>query len=1026
MPEQLQFEYDVFISYSSHDMQWVRGELLSKIEAAGLRAFVDFRDFRPGAASIREMERGVTACRTTLLVLSPEYVASAWCEIENIMLQTLDPANRGLRLIPLLKADCKKPLRLAAFTHIDFTKDADINLSWRRLLTALSASPEPRSENPVSPEIQAELDSIKVLTDADKYTEALPQLEKALSAADASGNATARVKVRLSLAWALYEAREDYAAAEQHLRDALVLVPVDNVNLKHAVLHALGEMLEFSGRLDEARATVELTLEIAKRSGKADDFVVSLMSMGLLERVLGLHDSAVSRIDEAMRLLLQTSLSVTESQKLDNVHLLAVCYVNKALLCRDAGDLDEALALYRRVLDLDGVTKLDTGRAHLFCGEVHCTNAEWQKGIECFGEALKCFHDIGNSLWGARVFEDISRLYATLGQWDKASETIWGAVLGAEQAEHPREQVRFLCAAAELGREWKTRAARESVSRQMYARAKRASVEQQSELISDISARLDDVSGAIEKAIREDKELRELLDQGKRIARENDLNESLANCLLQDAHQMIAPEDTHSKHDLMRKAVELLKEELQKSQFPKHRGHLMGRISALYAQLGEPHQSLSWLKKAGAVFEKAGDAFGLANYYATRAEMHRADGQFDDEIASYRKALSVIEGRSFHHLSAGARINLAAALRQRGGFDESSRLLDEAEELCEKHRFKDFIGAIGRNRSDIETELEVLRAPAHTLEELLVSLSELLEYRPEYAVEYLAFWYFAWRTELLALLRSSPRLSLMVATDDVERFMRFAAKFRQLADHFVMVGSGAPEIEAKAMTFPIPPSWRFPLTFPFLFVKHPTGAEQSAKEATDDDTLPSFHVEGPARNLPPYMPTERESGVAGVGHMMAMTTARLPNEAVELMINRPMQELMERHAIFLLTDRFKKNEDQFLLDLRIAHERGLFPVYFGGPPYSNAAAACGGVELALPHEFLNTDRPSAFAKWKRALLKLAKLPKGEAQSALLDLPELFVATDDGRESSAHFEIRIFEFTDLGQQIFQPVLIFPAT
>src|SRR5438046_2657366 len=107
MPEPLQFEYDVFISYSSHDKRWVRGELLPRIEAAGLRAFIDFRDFRPGAASIKEMERGVATCRTTLLVLSPEYIGSGWCEIESIMLQTLDPANRGLRLIPLLKADCK-------------------------------------------------------------------------------------------------------------------------------------------------------------------------------------------------------------------------------------------------------------------------------------------------------------------------------------------------------------------------------------------------------------------------------------------------------------------------------------------------------------------------------------------------------------------------------------------------------------------------------------------------------------------------------------------------------------------------------------------------------------------------------------------------------------------------------------------------------------------------------------------------------------------------------------------------------
>jgi tetratricopeptide (TPR) repeat protein len=1022
MPEQLQFEYDVFLSYSSHDKEWVRGELLPRIEAAGLRAFIDFRDFRPGAASIKEMERGVTACRTTLLVLSPEYIASAWCEIENIMLQTIDPANRGLRLIPLLKADCKKPLRIAAFTHIDFTRDADIDLAWRRLFAALSASPEPPSENTIPTEIQAELDSIKTLTDADRYSEALPLLEKALAGADASGHATARVKVRLNLAWALYEDREDYAAAERHLRDALILVPVENLDLKHAVLHALGEMLEFSGRLDEARAIVDLTLEVAKRSGKADDIAVSLMSMGLLERALGLHDTAGARIDEAMRLLLQDSLSVPASKKLDHTHLLAVSYMNKALLCRDAGNLEEAMALYRKVLDQDGVTKLDKGRAHLLCGEVHCTNAEWQKGIECFAKAMECFQDIGNSLWSARAFEDISRLQATHGHWDKAWETMWGAVLEAERAGHPKEQVRYLCAAAELGREWKTRAAREDVSRQMHARAKRASVQEQSAMISDLSAKLDDVSGALEKAIREDKEVRELLDLAKQIAREQGLNESLANCLLHEAYHMIAPEDISAKSDLIIQAVELLKEELQKSQFPKRRGHLMGRISALSAQLGEPHQSLSWLKKAGAVFEKAGDAFGLANYHATRAEIHRADGQFDDEIASYRNVLSIIEGRSFHHLAAGTRINLAAALRQRGEFDEALRLLSEAEELCEKHRFKEFVGAIGRNRSNIENELESARAPAHTLQELLESLRELVEYRPEYAVDYLAFWYFAWKTELLALLRSGPRLSLMVASDDVERFMQFAGEFRQLADHFLMVGSEMPEIEAKAVAFPIPPSWKFPLTFPFMFVKRPAGPEGQVKKAADDDALPSFHVEGPARNLPPYMLTEGKSGVAGEGHMMAMAAARLPKEAVELMLQRPMQELIERRAIFLPTDRFKKDENRFLIDLRIAHERGLFPVYFGSPPYSDAAAVCGGVEIVVPNKVLSGDQPGTASKWRRALLKLTKVSKDEAQRALLDLPEVFGGTDDGEAATARIEIRLFEFSDLGRQHFYPVIL----
>src|SRR3954451_18170059 len=116
--------YDVFISYSSKDKEWVRGELLQRIEKAGLRAFIDYRDFTRGAPSIKEMERGVVECRKTLLILTPDYIESEWAEIEVGMGQTLSPANRDLRMIPLLKTQCDKPLRLAALTHVDFTDGA--------------------------------------------------------------------------------------------------------------------------------------------------------------------------------------------------------------------------------------------------------------------------------------------------------------------------------------------------------------------------------------------------------------------------------------------------------------------------------------------------------------------------------------------------------------------------------------------------------------------------------------------------------------------------------------------------------------------------------------------------------------------------------------------------------------------------------------------------------------------------------------------------------------------------------------
>ncbi len=142
------FEHDVFISYSSRDQEWVRGELLKRIEQVGLRVFIDFRDFTRGAPSIKEIERGILTCRKTLLVLTPKYIESEWCEFEGVMAQTLSPANRDLRVIPLLKTPCEKPLYVGALTHIDFTAGADLDLAWSQLLTSLGAplEPEPPKE----------------------------------------------------------------------------------------------------------------------------------------------------------------------------------------------------------------------------------------------------------------------------------------------------------------------------------------------------------------------------------------------------------------------------------------------------------------------------------------------------------------------------------------------------------------------------------------------------------------------------------------------------------------------------------------------------------------------------------------------------------------------------------------------------------------------------------------------------------------------------------------------------------------
>ncbi len=49
-----EFKYDVFISYSSANKDWVRKDLLSALEKAGLKVCIDFRDFQAGKPVLKK------------------------------------------------------------------------------------------------------------------------------------------------------------------------------------------------------------------------------------------------------------------------------------------------------------------------------------------------------------------------------------------------------------------------------------------------------------------------------------------------------------------------------------------------------------------------------------------------------------------------------------------------------------------------------------------------------------------------------------------------------------------------------------------------------------------------------------------------------------------------------------------------------------------------------------------------------------------------------------------------------------
>jgi tetratricopeptide (TPR) repeat protein len=130
------YEYDVFISYSTVDKAWVRGELLKRLKNAGLKVCIDCYDFQAGAAAIGEIERGIKTSRKILMVLTPNYMTSQWTKFERYLPQTDDPNNEKLVLLPLLKENCDLPLSIKYLSYVNFTDPEELDIAWRQVFRA--------------------------------------------------------------------------------------------------------------------------------------------------------------------------------------------------------------------------------------------------------------------------------------------------------------------------------------------------------------------------------------------------------------------------------------------------------------------------------------------------------------------------------------------------------------------------------------------------------------------------------------------------------------------------------------------------------------------------------------------------------------------------------------------------------------------------------------------------------------------------------------------------------------------------
>lgn len=135
---------DFFVSHSSADRDWAEW-IAWQLEKAGYSTLLDVWDFAPGKRFTREMQDAHADTARTIAVLSPDYFASKYAQLELEARLVENHEGDDQRLIPIVVRKCKAPGLLRPFIHINLTSRTEA-AAVKTLLEGLPVPPPPKSK----------------------------------------------------------------------------------------------------------------------------------------------------------------------------------------------------------------------------------------------------------------------------------------------------------------------------------------------------------------------------------------------------------------------------------------------------------------------------------------------------------------------------------------------------------------------------------------------------------------------------------------------------------------------------------------------------------------------------------------------------------------------------------------------------------------------------------------------------------------------------------------------------------------
>jgi hypothetical protein len=134
------YRYDAYLSFAAADEDWVRTDLLPRLEDAGVSVAISRDVEELGVARVVSVERGLRQAKRTFVVLSEAYLDDTMLEFENTLAQTMGISDGRYRLVPVVIGDLSSrrlPERLSMLAALDLHRSRQPDRDHARLVAAL-------------------------------------------------------------------------------------------------------------------------------------------------------------------------------------------------------------------------------------------------------------------------------------------------------------------------------------------------------------------------------------------------------------------------------------------------------------------------------------------------------------------------------------------------------------------------------------------------------------------------------------------------------------------------------------------------------------------------------------------------------------------------------------------------------------------------------------------------------------------------------------------------------------------------